>query len=168
MCNLTKIIGSDFNYTTPLTTNQLIQDTHVFYHDIPVLQLGMKIETLKKMLHHPDLTKMIQKVSETSPRAEWTVKHNAEEIKEILTNTKKTGEHRWWEIFSVGTKWKSPTATQLFNILAHPVLVLLLTTALLTIVNLWMWWKVCMVAQQVCIPWTVQKNSYNLKEKGEN
>lgn len=111
---------------------------------------------------------MLQKGNETSHQAVWTVKHNVEEIKEIITDTKTTGEHHWWEIFLVETKWQSPTATQLFNILVHPVLVLLLTKALLTIVNLWRWWKVRAVAQQVCILWTVQKNLHNLKAKGEN
>lgn len=166
-CNFTKIIGCNFNYTIPVTTNQLIQDTYVLYHDIPDLQIGMKIEMLKKM-YHPDLKKMIQEVNETSHQALRTDEHNVEKIKEIIPDTKKTEEHHWWEIFLVGMKWQAPRATQLFNILVHPVLVLLLTTALLTIVNLWRQREVRVVAQQVCIQWTMQKNLHNFKEKGDN
>lgn len=49
-----------------------------------------------------------------------------------------------------------------FNFLVHPVLMLILVALLLTILNLWMWWKIWTVAQQVHVLWTanevLQKN----------
>ncbi|KAK4806955.1 hypothetical protein QYF61_027347, partial [Mycteria americana] len=55
-----------------------------------------------------------------------TVHHDAEEIHHVLERVKKDGEHHWWETL---LGW-SPTATGVFNLMLHPVVILLTLTLL--------------------------------------
>ncbi|XP_014812312.1 PREDICTED: uncharacterized protein LOC106896683 isoform X2 [Calidris pugnax] len=135
---------------------KLISDNFMLYNDVPKLQIGMDINVLKKMLSHPDIKMLLKKVKEVSKRTLWQVQHNTLEIKKIITAIKKTGEHHWWDIF-LNTSLKSPTAAQFFNFLLHPVLVLIFVVLLLTLLNIWLWWKVRTVAQQVHVLWAVNK-----------
>lgn len=121
----------------------------------------MDINVLKKMLSHPDIEPLLKKVKESSNGTLWQVQHDTLEIKNIITTIEKTGEHHWWDIF-LNTSLKSPTAAQFFNFLVHAVLMLILVALLLTLLNIWMWWKIQTVAQQVQVLWTanevLQKN----------
>uniref|UniRef100_A0A8D2LZR5 Uncharacterized protein n=1 Tax=Zonotrichia albicollis TaxID=44394 RepID=A0A8D2LZR5_ZONAL len=121
VCNFTKIVGCDFHYTVPITTQQLINADFNLYQEIPKLQIGMDVKILKAMLAHPKVKQLVQKVNQTTKRMVWQGEHNSEKKTNILTEVEQVGQHHWWDIFT----GYSPTATQVFHYLVHPMLIVI-------------------------------------------
>ncbi|XP_017666668.1 PREDICTED: uncharacterized protein LOC108495470 [Lepidothrix coronata] len=63
VCNFTKIIGCDFNYTIPITTEQLIENDYLLYHDRDTNRERYK--SFQKMFEHLDIEKMVQEANKT-------------------------------------------------------------------------------------------------------
>ena len=137
VCNFTRIVGCDFSYTVPITTQQLLAVEYTLYHNVPRLQIGMDTNLLKTMLRHPDIEKPAQEVSKTTQRMLWQVEHDSVSIKNVLTKIEQVGEHDWWDIF---TRY-SPTAMQVFHYLVHPMLIIIGVILLLSLLNVWLWCK---------------------------
>ncbi|XP_014812311.1 PREDICTED: uncharacterized protein LOC106896683 isoform X1 [Calidris pugnax] len=159
--DLTGWFGSGLGVLNSIDQEVIINKLSTVTSDLGRLEVPLRSSLItlagaKKMLSHPDIKMLLKKVKEVSKRTLWQVQHNTLEIKKIITAIKKTGEHHWWDIF-LNTSLKSPTAAQFFNFLLHPVLVLIFVVLLLTLLNIWLWWKVRTVAQQVHVLWAVNK-----------
>ncbi|KAK4828276.1 hypothetical protein QYF61_024941 [Mycteria americana] len=109
VCNFTKIVGCDFNYSAPVMSYQLLQSNYTLSRDLLPTPIGMNL-TLN--------------ASERMDTKLITVHHDAEEIHHVLERVKKDGEHHWWETL---LGW-SPTARGVFNLMLHPVVILLTLT----------------------------------------
>lgn len=66
VCNFSRIVGCDFDYSVPLTTMQLIEAEYTLYYDVPHLQIGMNIDLLKAILIHPDTEQLGREVNSTT------------------------------------------------------------------------------------------------------
>ncbi|XP_017695589.1 PREDICTED: uncharacterized protein LOC108510426 isoform X1 [Lepidothrix coronata] len=153
ICNFTKIVGCDFSYTAPITTQQLIEAEYTLYHEVPKLQIGMDTKLLKEMLMHPEVRKLAQKVNQTTQRMVWQVEHNSEGIKNILAKVTQVGQHHWWDIFT----GYSPTATQVFHYLVHPILIIAIGMFLLTLMNICLWCKLRSMVKRTQMIWAMIK-----------
>uniref|UniRef100_A0A8C5IUW4 Uncharacterized protein n=1 Tax=Junco hyemalis TaxID=40217 RepID=A0A8C5IUW4_JUNHY len=151
VCNFTKIVGCDFHYTVPITTQQLINADYNLYQEIPKLQIGVDVKVLKAMLAHPKVKQLVQKVNQTTKRIVWQVEHNSEKIKDVLTEVEQVGQHHWWDIFT----GYSPTATQVFNYLVHPMLIVIGVLLLLTFTNICMWWRLRIIMKRTQMVWAM-------------
>ncbi|XP_058670681.1 uncharacterized protein LOC131564315 [Ammospiza caudacuta] len=152
-CNFTKIIGCDFHYTVPITTQQLINANFNLYQEIPKLQIGMDVKILKAMLAHPEVKKLVQKVNQTTKRMVWQIEHDSERIKNVLTEVEQVGQHHWWDIFT----GYSPTATQVFHYLVHPMLVVIIALLLLTLTNICLWWRLRGIMKRTQMIWAMAR-----------
>ncbi|KAK4820012.1 hypothetical protein QYF61_017391 [Mycteria americana] len=103
VCNFTKIMGCDFNYSAPVTTRQLLQANYTLYQDLLPAPIGMNLTLTLVSIHH-----------------------DTEEIHHVLERVKQDGGHHWWDTL-LG---RSPTATRILNKMLHPVIVLLVLTVL--------------------------------------
>ncbi|KAL9870446.1 uncharacterized protein GJ701_012253 [Geothlypis trichas] len=151
VCNFTKIVGCDFHYTVPITTQQLINTDLNLYREIPELQIGMDVKILKAMLAHPKVKKLVQRVNQTTKRMVWQVEHDSERIKNVLTEIEQVGQHHWWDIFT----GFSPTATQVFNYLVHPMILVVVALLVLTLTNIFMWWKLRIIMKRTQMVWAM-------------
>ncbi|XP_063038038.1 uncharacterized protein LOC134433074 [Melospiza melodia melodia] len=151
VCNFAKIVGCDFHYTVPITTQQLINANFNLYQEISKLQIGMDVKILKAMLAHPEVKKLVQKVNQTTKRMVWQIEHNSERIKNVLTKVEQVGQHHWWDIFT----GYSPTATQVFHYLVHPMLVVIGALLLLTLINICLWWRLRSIMKRTQMIWAM-------------
>ncbi|KAK4811160.1 hypothetical protein QYF61_019791 [Mycteria americana] len=124
VCNFTKIVGYDFNYSAPVTSYQLLQSNYTLSRDLLPTPIGMNLTLVKKLLQHDDLCQLLEHIRNNGHKTLITVHHDAEEIRHVLERVKKDGEHHWWETL---LGW-SPTATGVFNLMLHPVVILLTLT----------------------------------------
>ncbi|KAK4811143.1 hypothetical protein QYF61_019774 [Mycteria americana] len=138
VCNFTKIVGCDFNYSAPVTSYQLLQSNYTLSRDLLPTPIGMNLTLVKKLLQHDDLCQLLERIRNNGHKTLITVHHDAEEIHHVLERVKKDGEHHWWETL---LGW-SPTATGVFNLMLHPVVILLTLTlvCLLLIIILYIKW----------------------------
>ncbi|KAK4810571.1 LOW QUALITY PROTEIN: hypothetical protein QYF61_004534 [Mycteria americana] len=124
VCNFTKIVGCDFNYPAPVTSYQLLQSNYTLSQDLLPTPIGMNLTLVKKLLQHDDLCQLLERIRNNGHKTPITVHHDAEEIHHVLERVKKDGEHHWWETL---LGW-SPTAMGVFNLMLHPVVILLTLT----------------------------------------
>ncbi|KAK4810466.1 hypothetical protein QYF61_004246 [Mycteria americana] len=124
VCNFTKIVGCDFNYSAPVTPYQLLQSNYTLSRDLLPSPIGMNLTLVKKLLQHDDLCQLLERIRNNGRKTLITVCHDAEEIHHVLERVKKDGEHHWWETL---LGW-SQTATGVFNLMLHPVVILLTLT----------------------------------------
>ncbi|XP_014815729.1 PREDICTED: uncharacterized protein LOC106898796 [Calidris pugnax] len=142
--DLTGWFGSGLGVLNSIDQEVIINKLSTVTSDLGRLEVPLRSSLItlagaKKMLSHPDIKMLLKKVKEVSKRTLWQVQHNTLEIKKIITAI------------------ENPTAAQFFNFLLHPVLVLIFVVLLLTLLNIWLWWKVRTVAQQVHVLWAVNK-----------
>ncbi|XP_074667130.1 uncharacterized protein LOC141917660 [Strix aluco] len=139
VCNFTKIEGCDFTYTIPVLTSQVIKSDYTLIRKIDPVSIGMNLDRIKEMLQHKDLISILEDVKRTGKEMLVVVKHDTEQIHEILTQVQKTTDHHWWDTL---LGW-SPTATGILTIALHPIIALLIAVAILLILTIaiyvWNW-----------------------------
>lgn len=74
-----------------------------------------------------------------------TVHHDTEDIYYVLERVKKGGEHHWWETL---LGWL-PTATGVFNLMLHPVAILLTLTLICLLLIIIFYIKVWYMIKQI-------------------
>ncbi|XP_059701393.1 uncharacterized protein LOC132326766 [Haemorhous mexicanus] len=121
-CNVATIRGCDFVYKPPVFTSQLLIRNYTLYRSITPTPIGMDLSLVKEMLEHADLQQLLENAKAQAKKILITVHHDGKVIKQVLERIKRVGEHHWWEVFF---GW-SPTATGIFNMLLHPIVVILL------------------------------------------
>ncbi|KAK4832914.1 hypothetical protein QYF61_026557 [Mycteria americana] len=126
VCNFTKVMGCDFNYSAPVTSYQLLQSNYTLSRDLLPTPIGMNLT--------------LNASEKNGYKTLITVHHDSEEIHHVLERVKEDGEHHWWETL---LGW-SPTAMGVFNLKLHPVVILLTLTliCLLLIIILFMKLKI--------------------------
>lgn len=93
VCNFLKIMGCDFNYSAPITTDQLLQSNYALIQDLPPTPIGMNLMLLRKLLKHEDLTQLLKQIKKNGQNTLITVHHDTEDIHYVLERMKKDGEH---------------------------------------------------------------------------
>ncbi|XP_067170013.1 uncharacterized protein [Apteryx mantelli] len=126
VCNFSKVMGCDFNYSAPVVSHQLIQSNYTLSQDLLPTPIRMNLTLVRKLLQHDDLCQLLKRIRNNGQKTLITVHHDAEEILHILERVKKNGEYHWWETL---LGW-SPTATGIYNHMLHPVIVMLSLTML--------------------------------------
>ncbi|XP_075344890.1 uncharacterized protein LOC142402885 [Mycteria americana] len=116
VCNFTKIMGCDFNYSAPVTTHQLLQADYTLYQDLLPAPIGMNLTLVRKLLQHDDLNQLLERIWNNGHKTLVTVHHDAEEIHCVLERVKQDGGHHWWDTL---LGWL-PTATRILNKMLHP------------------------------------------------
>ena len=101
VCNFTKIVGCNSNYSAPITAHQLLQPNYASYQDLSPTPIGMNLTLVRKLLQHDDLHQLLKRVQDSGQRALITVHHDTEEIHRGLERTKKDREHCWWDTLVV-------------------------------------------------------------------
>ncbi|XP_072707269.1 uncharacterized protein [Ciconia boyciana] len=132
VCNFTKIMGCDFNYSAPVTTQQLLQADYTLHQDLLPAPIGMNLALVRKLLQHDDLNQLLERIWNNGHKTLVTVHHHEEEIHHILEQVKQDEGHHWWDTL---LGW-SPTATGILNKILHPVVVLLMLTVLCFILTI--------------------------------
>ncbi|KAK4825915.1 hypothetical protein QYF61_003410 [Mycteria americana] len=132
VCNFTKIMGCDFNYSAPVTTHQLLQADYTLHQDLLPNPIGTNLTLVRKLLQRDDLNQLLEHIQNNGHKTLVTVHHDAEEIHCVLERVKQDGGHHWWDTL---LGW-SPTATGILNKMLHPVVVLLMLTVLCFILTI--------------------------------
>ena len=145
VCNFTKIVGCDFNYSAPVTSYQLLQSNYTLSRDLLPTPIGMNLTLVKKLLQHDDLCQLLERIRNNGHKTLITVHHDTEEIHHVLERVKKDGEHHWWETL---LGW-SPTATGVFNLMLHPVVILLTLTLMCLLLIIILYIKVWHMIKQI-------------------
>ncbi|KAK4806026.1 hypothetical protein QYF61_007003 [Mycteria americana] len=97
VCNFTKIMGCDFNYSAPVTTHQLLQADYTLHQDLLPAPIGMKLTLVRKLLQHDDLNQLLERIWNNGHKILVTVHQDVEEIHRVLERVKQDGRHRWWD-----------------------------------------------------------------------
>lgn len=79
VCNFTKIIGCNFNYSTPVTSYQLLQSNYILTQDLLPIPTGMNLTLLKKLLQHDDLCQLLTHTQNNGRKTLFTFHHDSEE-----------------------------------------------------------------------------------------
>ncbi|XP_076194341.1 uncharacterized protein LOC143160464 [Aptenodytes patagonicus] len=145
VCNFTNIIGCDFNYSVPVTSYQLLQSNYTLSEDLLPTPIGMDLTLVKKLLQHNDLCQLLERARDNGRKTLITVHHDTEEIHHVLERVKKDGEHHWWETL---LGW-SPTATGVFNLMLHPIIVLLTLTVVCLLLVVILYTKVWYMMKRI-------------------
>lgn len=129
-CNVSVVVGCDFQFRVPVWTVQHLEANPSLYHYILPVSLGFGLLTLQQILSHPDLQQELHRLKTLGENATLVVDHNNQQIAQILATVETAGDHSWWEtLFG----W-SPTATSSLNIALHPIVVILAFQVILVIV----------------------------------
>ncbi|XP_074991081.1 uncharacterized protein LOC142074382 [Calonectris borealis] len=147
VCNFTKIVGCDFNYSAPVTTHQLLQSSHASYQDLLPTPIGMDLTLVRKLLQDDDLSQLLNRIRNSGQRTLITFHHDAERIHHVLEKVKKDGEHHWWDVLF---GW-SPTATGTLNWVLHPMTILLVSVVLCLLLNIILCVKVWKIIKQMAL-----------------
>ena len=126
VCNSTKIMGSDFNYSACVTSYQLLQSDYMLTPDLLPTPIGIHLTLMKKLLQHDDPCQLLGYIWINGQITLIIVHRYTEEIHHVLEKAKKDGEHNWWENL---LGW-SLTATGLLSLLFHPAVILLTLTSI--------------------------------------
>ena len=62
VCNLTKMMGCDFDYLPPVTSYQLLQSDYTLIRDLLLTPIGMNLTLVGKLLRHEDLKRLLKRV----------------------------------------------------------------------------------------------------------
>ncbi|KAK4805375.1 hypothetical protein QYF61_003948 [Mycteria americana] len=81
---------------------------------------------------HLTVAQLLERVRNNGHKTSVTVHHDAEEIHHVLERVKQDGGHSWWDTL---LGW-SPTATGILSKMLHPVVILLMLTALCFILTI--------------------------------
>ncbi|XP_067164812.1 uncharacterized protein [Apteryx mantelli] len=141
VCNFTKTMGCDFNYSAPVVSYQLLQSNYTLSQDLLPTPIGMNLTLVKKLLQHDDLCQLLKCIRNNGQKPLIAIHHDTEEIQHILERVKKDGEYHWWETL---LGW-SPTTTGIYNHMLHPVVVVLSLTVLCLLLKITLYiklWKV--------------------------
>lgn len=141
-CNISTISGCDFQFTVPVWTQQEINVSPVLYHSISPVFLGIGLDLIHSFLTHPSLKQALESVKSAGNQAILTVAHNGAKIANIFAEISSKGHHSWWEaLFG----W-SEHATNAFNVMLHPIIIILIFQAVLAFCLIAL---VCWVKRQI-------------------
>lgn len=118
-CNVTLMIGCDFNLMIPATKKEEIKDQLQLYKKIDPIPIRMNVSLVKQLINiqtYKDNSKRRKKM-----RKRLLFTHSADKIEQIIERIKADTKHSWWKIF---LGWSHLTKG-LFNIILHPVVVVL-------------------------------------------
>ncbi|XP_034270470.1 peroxisome proliferator-activated receptor delta isoform X1 [Pantherophis guttatus] len=140
-CNISVIVGCDFQFRVPVWTVQHMKAYPSLYKEIFPISLGLGLSTLKNLLSHPSLKQELLKLRDMGENAALEIHHNNQEIAQIVAKVTSAGDHAWWEVL---LGW-SPSANGVLNIALHPIVMILIFQIVLVICLLalvgWMKWQ---------------------------
>ncbi|XP_076212573.1 LOW QUALITY PROTEIN: uncharacterized protein LOC143169181 [Aptenodytes patagonicus] len=144
VCNFTNIVGGNFSYSAPVMSYQLLQSNYTLSEDLLPTPIGMNLTLVTKLLQH-DLCQLPEHIRNNGHKTQITVHHDTEEIRHVLERVKEDGEHHWWETL---LGW-SLAAKGVFNLMLHPVVILLTLICLLLITMLYIkvWYMIKQITQ---------------------
>uniref|UniRef100_A0A8C3PND6 Uncharacterized protein n=1 Tax=Calidris pygmaea TaxID=425635 RepID=A0A8C3PND6_9CHAR len=145
VCNFTRIIGCDFNYSAPVMSYQWLQSNYTLIQDLLPTPIGMNLTLVKKLLQHDDLSQLLERIRNNGHKTLITVQHDTKEIHRVFERMRKDGEHHWWEIL---LGW-SPTATGLFNRMLHPIVLLLILILICLMLIVMLYIKIWYLTKQI-------------------
>ncbi|XP_062997622.1 peroxisome proliferator-activated receptor delta isoform X2 [Elgaria multicarinata webbii] len=131
-CNISVIVGCDFQFRVPVWTVKHMKAYPSLYREISPISLGLGLSTLKNLLSHPSLKQELLKLRDMGENAALEIQHSNQEIAQIVATVKSAGEHAWWEVL---LGW-SPSSNGVLNIALHPIVVILIFQLGLVIVLL--------------------------------
>ncbi|KAK4830480.1 hypothetical protein QYF61_011204 [Mycteria americana] len=115
VCNFTKIMGCDFNYSSPVTTPQLLQANCTLYQALLPAPIGMNLTLVRKLLQHDDLNQLLRHVRNNGQRTLITIHHGAEEIHHVLERVKKDENTIGGKLFWDGHRPQQEFSIRCFN-----------------------------------------------------
>ncbi|XP_075719867.1 uncharacterized protein LOC142760560 [Rhinoderma darwinii] len=129
-CTLNPVLGvdvADQKGRTPVTPEKRLDirpDTPVRLQTIP---LGFGIELRNLLLDFNEEEDIVEKLKDSQHQATIQLEHDSKKITGIVNNLDADAEVSWWEsLFGY-----SPKATSFFNLLIHPVIILLTLVAIM-------------------------------------
>nr|XP_020651919.1 peroxisome proliferator-activated receptor delta isoform X2 [Pogona vitticeps] len=128
-CNISVIVGCDFQFRVPVWTVQHMKTYPSLYREISPISLGLGLPTLKNLLSHPSLKQELLKLKDMGENAALEIQHSNQEIAKIVATVKSAGNHAWWEVL---LGW-SPSSNGVLNIALHPIVVILIFQVVLVI-----------------------------------
>ncbi|CAI5777591.1 Hypothetical predicted protein [Podarcis lilfordi] len=128
-CNISVLVGCDFQFRVPVWTVQHMKAYPSLYREISPISLGLGLSTLKNLLSHPSLKQELLKIKDMGENAALEILHSNREIAQIVATVKSAGDHAWWEVL---LGW-SPSSNGVLNIALHPIVVILLFQVALVI-----------------------------------
>ncbi|XP_042318654.1 peroxisome proliferator-activated receptor delta isoform X1 [Sceloporus undulatus] len=142
-CNISVIVGCDFQFRVPVWTVQHMKTYPSLYREISPISLGFGLSTLKNLLSHPSLKQELLKLRDMGENAMLEIQHRNQEIAQIVAKVKSAGDHAWWEVL---LGW-SPSSNAMLNIALHPIVMILIFQVTLVFVLLlligWMKRQTC-------------------------